>query len=96
MSSQAGADSYLISQALFGAFDMEKQHLVIVVEALTEQQAGQRVDQVKALLGIVPEQQLLVAKLTGHADGVPTFLRAFFEMRGTQCQYIAPSSSSIH
>jgi hypothetical protein len=96
MSSQTAADSYLISQGLYGGFDMGKQHLVIVVEALTEQQASQRVDQVKGLLRIAPEQELLIAKLTGHADGVPTFLRAFFEMRATQCQYMAPSSSSVH
>lgn len=89
--------SFDFQQLIFGAFDSDTGMLILVVEADSDAQALARVDTVAPLLGVRGVCELLVAQMEQLPQGVPTFLRSFFEARkiGFTRDNLAPGISTL-
>ncbi len=78
-----GAEAFACQQSIFGAYDQETNELVFVVESTSEVEALSRVDSVSSLLGYKGVWELVVNELDALPTGVPSFLKAFFEVGST-------------
>ena len=78
-----GAKAFACQQSIFGAYDQETNELVFVVESSSEVEALFRVDSISPLLGYRGVWELVVNELDALPTGVPSFLKAFFEVGST-------------
>lgn len=91
------ATSFVSSQSVFGAFDPESRKLLLIVEAISLEDAKTHIDAVAPLLGVKQASDLLVQQMDEMLSGVPTFLKAFFETgkSGINHGNVVPGSSTL-
>jgi hypothetical protein len=70
--------SFNCQQRAYGAFDLDTEKLLLVVEAKDEEEARSCIAVVAPYLGIARSKVLIVIELEAMPSGVPTFFSQFF------------------
>jgi hypothetical protein len=98
MTSHHTAESFPIVKTLFGAFLEETQQLILVIEAVNEEEAGHRIEAVLPFFGISEADGISFVEVKSCPLGVASFLDAFFKGSelGAVRDSVAPSTDTKH
>lgn len=81
MTNRYAAESFPLMKTLYGAFLEETKQLILVIEAVDEEEAGHRIEAVLPFFGVSDAASISLIEVKSCPMGVASFLDAFF--RGT-------------